>query len=119
VDDDPDMCWVLKTTLELFGQSVTIAQSGHEALSLAVKRAFPVAFIDARLPDMGGLQLAAKMVRQHSTMKIVIISGFYSEDDLQIVEAVRTMRVHRFLAKPFRIEAIESVLEAVNGKTDR
>ncbi|MGD1035864.1 MAG: response regulator [Roseiarcus sp.] len=113
VDDDPDMCWVLKVTLEFSGYCVTIAQSGHEALGLADRGAFPVAFIDVRLPDMDGLQLAAKMARQHGMMKIVIISGYYSQDDLSIVEAARKMRVHGFLAKPFQIEAIEAVLDKV------
>lgn len=110
VDDDPDMCWVLKVTLELSGHSVTIAQNGHEALGLARQNTFPVAFIDARLPDMDGLQLATKMAQQHKTMKIIIISGYYSKDDISIVEAVRAMRVHGFLAKPFQIEAIEAAL---------
>ena len=113
VDDDPDMCWVLKVTLEFSGYSVTIAQSGHEALDLADQNTFPVAFIDARLPDMNGLQLAAEMARQHIMMKIIIISGYYSQDDISIVETVRTTRVHGFLTKPFQIEAIEALLQSV------
>ena len=110
VDDDPDMCWVLKITLEFSGHSVTIAQSGHEALRLAVQTPFPLAFIDVRLPDMNGLQLATEMALQHSMMRIVIISGYYTEDDPSIVEAILTKRVQGFLAKPFQIEAIEAAL---------
>jgi DNA-binding NtrC family response regulator len=112
VDDDPDMCWVLKVTLELSGHPVTIARNAHEALGLAGERVFPLAFIDARLPDMDGLRLATRMARQHGPMKIIIISGYYSEDDPEIVEAIRTMRVRGFFAKPFDIEAIEAVLRA-------
>jgi len=110
VDDDPDMCWALKIILELSGHCATLARSGHEALELAVRSAFPVAFVDARLPDMDGIQLGTKLVHLHTTMKVIIISGYYSEDDLSIVEAVRALRVHGFLAKPFQIEAIEAVL---------
>jgi DNA-binding NtrC family response regulator len=112
VDDDPDMCWVLKLTLELSGHSVTVARNAHEALSLAAERAFPLAFIDARLPDMDGLQLADKMASHHRIVRIIIISGYYSEDDVSIVEAIRAMRVDGFLAKPFAIEAIEQALRA-------
>jgi len=43
--------------------------------------------------------------------KIILISGYYSEEDLSIVDAIQAMRVHGFLAKPFQLEAIESVLE--------
>jgi DNA-binding NtrC family response regulator len=112
VDDDPDMCWVLKVTLELSGHSVTIARGAHEALGLAGGRVFPLAFIDARLPDMDGLQLATRMARQHGPMKIIIISGYYCKDDPEIVEAIRAMRVSGFFAKPFDIEAIEAVLRS-------
>lgn len=113
VDDDPDMCWVLKLTLELAGHPATIAPNAREALDLTLHRAFPLAFIDARLPDMAGLQLATKMSGQNQKMKIVIISGYYSEDDLSIAEAIRGARIQCFLTKPFRIEAIEAALKGV------
>jgi DNA-binding NtrC family response regulator len=109
VDDDPDMCWVLKVTLELSGFSTTIAKSGHEALRLAVQRRFRLAFIDARLPDMDGLQLATKLAHQLSMTKI-IISGYYSAEDVSIVEAIRTKCIDGFFVKPFQVEAIEAVL---------
>jgi DNA-binding NtrC family response regulator len=111
VDDDPDMCWVLKVTIELLGHSVITAPSGHQALGAVRLYDFPLAFIDARLPDMDGLQLASKMAQQHTMTKIILISGYYSEEDLSIVDAIQAMRVHGFLAKPFQLEAIESVLE--------
>lgn len=110
VDDDPDMCWVLKAILELSGYSATVAQSGREALGLAAPNAFSVAFIDARLPDMDGLELAAKLGHQHGIARIVIISGYYSENSQSIVAAVRAKRVYAFLAKPFQIETIEAAL---------
>ena len=66
VDDDPDMCWILKVTIEMLGRSVTTAQSGRGALDVAHKFVFPLAFIDARLPDMDGLQLATKMVNRYT-----------------------------------------------------
>ena len=117
VDDDPDMCWVLKTTLELFDYSAAIAENGGEALRLSATRPFPVAFIDARLPDMDGLQLATVMHSKHKEVRIILISGFYSEDDLQIVEAVKARRVQAFLAKPFQIEAIREILESMEVDT--
>lgn len=111
VDDDQDMCWVLKVTLELLGHSVITAPTGHQALEAIRQYDFPLAFIDARLPDMDGLQLASKMAQQRTRIRIILISGYYSEDDLSIVGAIQEMRVHGFLAKPFQLEAIESLLE--------
>jgi CheY-like chemotaxis protein len=108
------MCWILKIILESSGHAVTIAQSGHEAAEVAATRTFNIAFIDVRLPDIDGLQLAARLKQRDAFIKIVIISGYYSEDDLSIVEAVLATRVNGFLAKPFQIEAIEAALESVS-----
>lgn len=105
------MCWVLKIILESSGHAVTTAQSGHEAAEVAAKSTFNIAFIDVRLPDIDGLQLAARLKHLYACIKIIIISGYYSEDDLSIVEAVLATRVNGFLAKPFQIEAIEAALE--------
>jgi DNA-binding NtrC family response regulator len=107
------MCWVLKLTLELTGHSVTIAPNAREALELTVHRGFPLAFIDARLPDMDGLQLATKISAQNGKMRIIVISGYYSADDPSIMEAIRATRIAGFLAKPFEIEAIEAALAGV------
>ncbi len=106
------MCWVLKVILESSGHAVTIAQSGHEAAEVAARNTFRVAFIDVRLPDIDGLQLAARLKQLCRRIRIIIISGYYFEDDLSIVEAVHAKRVNGFLAKPFQIEAIEAALEA-------
>jgi CheY-like chemotaxis protein len=113
VDDDPDMCWVLRVALEFSGHTVTVAPNGNQALRLIDQGAFPLAFIDARLPDMDGFQLATRIAQQQKTVKIIIISGYYSEDDLVIIEAIRATRVNGFLGKPFQIESIEAVLDAL------
>jgi DNA-binding NtrC family response regulator len=117
VDDDLDMCWVLKVTLEFSGYAVTTAQTGEEALRLANRDTFPIAFIDVRLPDMDGLQLATRMAQRCGNTKIVVISGYYLPDDRSIVEALQTGRVYGFLAKPFQIEAIEAALAECGSRS--
>jgi len=112
VDDDAEMCWVLKVALELAQRSVTVAQTGRQALALVTERSFPIAFVDARLPDMNGLQLATEMIRIDQAMRIILISGYYSADDQSIVEAMTRRQVHGFLAKPFEISTIIAAARA-------
>jgi ActR/RegA family two-component response regulator len=52
-------------------------------------------------------------------MKIILISGFYSDDDPEIVEAIRSRRAQSFLAKPFQIDAIRGAVAASGPKLDR
>jgi len=113
VDDDQDMCWVLAVALAGLGCAVTTVESAQEAIASVAGHAFPIAFVDARLPDMDGLRLIAELRKLRPAMRIVMISGYYLEDDMRICEAVRSHEIDGFLAKPFQIDAI---VAAVSGK---
>lgn len=106
VDDDQDMCWVLEVALAGIGCAVTTVQSAQGAISSAAGQAFPIAFVDARLPDMDGLRLVVELRRRRPAMRIIMISGYYLEDDLRISEAMSVHAIDGFLAKPFQIDAI-------------
>lgn len=117
VDDDQDMCWVLEAALVAAGCTVTTVGTAQLAISSVTDHAFPVAFVDARLPDMDGLRLVEELRRLRPTMRIIMISGYYLEDDMRISEAMRTSEIDRFLTKPFQIDAIVAAITGNgNGK---
>ncbi len=103
VDDDPEMCWILKAILASADCDVRTAHSAEEALAMLDRHAFPLAFIDARLPDVDGLRLIDTVYALQPDIKIVLISGYYFGDEEPITDAIRCGRIHRFLMKPFRI----------------
>lgn len=112
VDDDQDMCWVLELALVGIGCAVTTVGSARRAISSVSEHPFPIAFVDARLPDMDGLRLIEELRRLQPAMRIILISGYYIEDDMRISEAVRSCEIDGFLAKPFQVSA---VVAAVTG----
>ena len=117
VDDDQDMCWALEGALSSLGCAVTSVESGRSAIAVVTEHAFPVAFVDARLPDMDGMRLIAELRALRPSMRIIMISGYFLEDDARIQEAVRTAAIDAFLAKPFQIDAIvAAALGNVNGR---
>jgi DNA-binding NtrC family response regulator len=117
VDDDQDMCWVLEVALTGLGCAVTTVDSAQSAISSVAEHAFPIAFVDARLPDMDGLRLIEELSRLRPAMRIIMISGYYLEDDMRIAEAVRACEIDGFLAKPFQIDAVlAAVTRKGNGK---
>ena len=59
VDDEPDMCWALKNILKKSGYNCEKALSGREAMRLLKSQKFHLAFLDVKLPDIEGLELAA------------------------------------------------------------
>lgn len=106
VDDDRDMCWVLEAALSGLGCAVTTVDSARSAISSVAEHAFPIAVVDARLPDMDGLRLIEELRRMRPAMRIIMISGYYLEDDIRISNAVRAGEIDGFLAKPFQIDAV-------------
>lgn len=113
VDDDQDMCWILEVALSGLGCVVKKVGTAQNAIALVTDQAFPVALVDARLPDMDGLRLIEELRNLRPTMGIIMISGYYLEDDARILEAMRASAIDGFLAKPFQIDAI---VRAVMGR---
>lgn len=106
VDDDRDMCRVLEIALGSTGCEVTTTCSANGAIAQLAERPYPIVFVDARLPDMDGWQLIEELRRLRPEIRIVMISGYYFEDDIRVAKALQASQIHSFLAKPFRIEAV-------------
>jgi CheY-like chemotaxis protein len=111
VDDEPDMCWALEHLFKNHGLSTQKALSGQEALNLMGQHRFTCAFLDAKLPDMDGLELAARMRQLNPDIKIVMVSGFFYRDDVFIQEAISRGLIIDFISKPFLQEEILRVLQ--------
>jgi CheY-like chemotaxis protein len=106
VDDEPDMCWVLENILHPEGFTVTTSTSGAQAMELLAGGTYVVAFVDAKLPDLDGLELAA-LIRQHSPhTAIVLISGYFYPEDKTITEGLQNELFIGFVAKPFDLEQV-------------
>ena len=106
VDDEPDMVWAIGNALESDGHLVSSATSGAEAVDLLAQVSFDIAFVDAMLPDWDGTELAALIHQQQPRTAIILVSGYYYEEDLAITEGLRGGLYAGFVAKPFDLEDI-------------
>jgi CheY-like chemotaxis protein len=94
VDDEPDMCWARKALTAL------------EALKLMERHRFACAFLDAKLPDMDGLELARRLRERAPDLRILMVSGYFYRDDVSIQEAISQGLIRGFISKPFLQEEI-------------
>lgn len=101
VDDEPDMCWLLEHLLRQGGYSMKIALSGREAVKLMETHKFRVAFVDLKLDDMEGLELARRLKSADPSLKIVMVSGFCYKDDPTVQKALTDGLISDFIPKPF------------------
>lgn len=106
VDDEPDMCWALENILSREGYQITTVTNGKEALELARGKRFKVAFIDAKLPDMDGIELSGQIKEINPQAAIVMISGYFYQEDKAIEEGLAQGLYVGFISKPFDLDEV-------------
>ena len=106
VDDEPDMCWVLENILSPEGYQMATATSGKRALELAKEKRFEVVFIDAKLPDVDGLELSGRIKEMSPQAAIVMISSFFYREDEAIDEGLAKELCVTFISKPFDLDEV-------------
>jgi CheY-like chemotaxis protein len=112
VDDEPDMCWTLEHLLNSQGFATRKALSAQEALNLMERHRFACAFLDAKLPDMDGLELARRLRKIAPDTRIIMVSGYFYRDDVSIQDAISQGLIRDFISKPFLQEEILKTLQA-------
>ena len=112
IDDDPDMLWVLESVLRCNNFEVSMASTGAEALAFDPETAFELALLDAKLPDMDGLDIARLIKASNPSTKIVMVSGYYYEHDDKIQEALTNHLITCFIPKPF---SNSTILDAISS----
>lgn len=106
VDDEPGVCWALEWLLSNKGFSVTTVISGREALRMVERQSFEWVFVDAKLPDAEGFELARQFGIMNPDTRTVMVSGFYYEDDAAVLEALESGLICAFIAKPFQNDEV-------------
>ena len=120
VDDEPDMCWALAHILKENGFASKLALSGNEALTLVKQHRFKAVFLDAKLPDIEGLELARRIHEITPTLPLVMISGYFYRDDGDVQQVLREGLISGFVAKPFFndeiVKTVKDICKAPAGR---
>jgi len=115
VDDEVDMCWALENILMLEGCKTHTATSGQGGLDLIrnLHSHISLLFLDAKLPDIDGLEFADFVRQNYPKIKIIIITGYYYRDSDAVQQALANNLFDGFIGKPFNISEIRSALKIV------
>ncbi|MBV9002322.1 MAG: response regulator transcription factor [Solirubrobacterales bacterium] len=110
VDDEQPPLQDLARLLRSFAgvQEVECAFGGHDALMKASSQAFDAIFLDVRMPDLDGLELARVLRRFASPPQLVFVSAY----DGAAVDAFE-LRALDYLRKPVSRRRLEEALERV------
>jgi len=78
VDDDESTRQSLSLILDRKGYETGTAATGKEALEKARERAYHVALLDVKLPDVEGTELLAPLKKMRPDMAVLMITGYAS-----------------------------------------
>jgi len=107
IDDEESIRKPVAAVLEAKGYLVDTAESGQEAIEKSKTRAYNLALIDIRLPDMEGTDLLTA-IKNTPDMIRIIVTGYPSLQNA--IEAVNR-GADGYVVKPF---AVEVLLDLVN-----
>ena len=82
IDDEPDLCRIVKVTLERFkGWEVFTAESAQVGLTQAQTQQPDAILLDLTLPDGAGLELLTRWRSAGVTLPVIIITARSALDD--------------------------------------
>ena len=113
VDDEPDLAWALQQNLLLDGWRVVVAHTGGDAIAQVTAHPLQIAFVDAKLPDMDGLDVIRRIGELRPGAIIVLISGYYYAEDPEIREAQHNGHIVYFIAKPLDLSEVSDLARRV------
>lgn len=114
VDDDLDICEIIKLNLNGYNYELFVANNAQEALKIINNGAIDLVLLDIMLPDLDGVNFCGNL-RKITNCPVIFISCI--DDDNTIIRALE-MGGDDYLVKPFNsnilIARIEANLRRVN-----
>ena len=115
VDDEEDLCEILKFNLESEGYEVDTANSAEEALKLDIK-AYQLLLLDVMMGEISGFKMASVLRKDPRTAStpIIFITAKDTENDLM---TGFNIGADDYISKPFSLREVSARVKAVLRRT--
>lgn len=111
IDDDVDMCLLLKRFLTKNGYEVTLAHNGKKALEELDNNEPDLVLCDFRLEDIDGKELLIKIKEKYPGTPVIIVTGY---SDIKVAVDVMKLGAYDYVTKPlFPDEILLSIKSAL------
>ena len=115
VDDEQDLCEILKFNLETDGYTVEMANSAEEALEMNIE-SFNLLLLDVMMGGMSGFALAKQLKAEPATKDIPIIFLTARDTENDTVTGFN-LGADDYISKPFSIREVLVRVRAVLRRT--
>ena len=118
IDDDKDVCEVLKNNLSLEGFNAYSACGGFEGIEKFRAGKFDLVILDLKLPDINGVDVLSEIRDFDKDIIVIILTGYPTVDT-----AVKTLKNNAtdYISKPFEVSHLMMVIqrELLKKNTER
>lgn len=115
VDDDKNICELLRLYMEKDGYTVALAYDGEEALSRFASEGPDLIILDVMMPKLDGWQVCRE-IRAYSKVPIIMLTARADErDELQGFQ----LGVDEYITKPFSPKILVARIEAILRRTNQ
>lgn len=112
-DDEENLRFLLRTTIESPEWTVLEASDGEEALALALREVPDLIVLDWMMPGMTGIEVARSLREKPelATRPIILLTAKSQDADRAVGES---LGVHAYMVKPFSpLELLAKIEEAL------
>jgi len=111
IDDDPDIREVLTRFFGDSGYQVRTAPDGRQGLDEVRTWSPDIVLLDLEMPEMNGLDVLRHLAADHADVRVVAFSGHAVAG--QLGADAQRLGAREFLVKPFDLERLAEVVEAI------
>jgi DNA-binding response OmpR family regulator len=109
VDDEAQVCEMVRDALVEFGYEVAVASGGLEALGLMASFGPDAVLLDVLMPGMSGADVLARLRQEHPGVAVVMLTGNQDQDAARQLLANGAFD---YIRKPFDLQVLERVMAA-------
>jgi two-component system response regulator HydG len=116
IEDDVDICMLLKRFLVKNNYEVFAAHSGNKGLAIFDEEKPDLVLSDFRLGDLDGSQVLNKIKQKNSSTPVIIITGY---SDIKVAVNVIKQGAYDYITKPlFPDEILLTIKRALNNSSN-
>jgi CheY-like chemotaxis protein len=112
VEDEPQVCEVIRMLLSIDGHEVITAASGKEALELFDQGGFDVVITDYHMPVMRGDELSAALKARRPGQPVIMVTAYA---EMLKGSGIKLTGVDQLVSKPFQLQELREAVQKTTG----
>ncbi|MBN1596462.1 sigma-54-dependent Fis family transcriptional regulator [candidate division FCPU426 bacterium] len=114
IDDEPEICWIMKKVLSENGCEAHTAFNGEQGMDMAEAVSPDLVFLDMKLPGVDGLEVLQRLKSKNPSLPVIILSAF---DNVSAAVKAMKLGAYDYISKPLNIDEMLITLKNAMNTT--